>query len=526
MTEVDHQRGTEILTALHYHADQTPETVFATVIGPDGRIVEFTYRDFRDRFSAFASKLAAEGFPSRRSCVLHTGNTASFLIGFFGILEAGGVVVPTIAQSTVDELAYVIEHSDAWGVVTTPEFEGVVRRASAGTHTKLIVDIECRELSTTPVTKHAPRTDYDESPASPAELHDARTAVLMYTSGSSGRPKGVLLTHSGIAYTANTYAEHLRLTKADTVLICMPMFHVNGLMLQLLPALISGSKVVITPKFSVSEYWNWVRTHRITVAHLVSGPIRLLLSVAPEDSDRNHSIRAMTFGLPLTADEINEFEYRFDVPLIMVWGLTETCCGGTLMRLDHARRSEYQNVGPELRGWHVQIATPDGKPCPEGTVGEILVKSPGTMLGYHKNPDATAATLRHGYVASGDLGYKDAEEYVHFVSRMKDMIKPSGENVAAAEVQECVESHPSVVECAVFGVDDPIRIERIIAMVVLAAGATTVEHELREYCSLRVAPFKVPSEIRIVGEIPKTSIGKQRVGDLKSAYLATLTGRA
>jgi acyl-coenzyme A synthetase/AMP-(fatty) acid ligase len=140
------------------------------------------------------------------------------------------------------------------------------------------------------------------------------------------------------------------------------------------------------------------------------------------------------------------------------------------------------------------------------------------MTGYHRDADATRATLRDGCIATGDLGYLDEDGYVHFVSRIKDMLKPSGENVAAAEIQDALQAHPDVQEAAVFGIDDPIRVERVIAAVVREPDSKPTQDELRAHCGERLAAFKVPSEIVFVSEIPKTSIGKQQVGELKRRY--------
>jgi acyl-CoA synthetase (AMP-forming)/AMP-acid ligase II len=221
----------------------------------------------------------------------------------------------------------------------------------------------------------------------------------------------------------------------------------------------------------------------------------------------------------LADTEIAAFQQRFGVPLLMVWGLTETCCGATLMGLGHAQRPEHQNLGRALRGWEVRAVDSSGLTVPTGEHGELFVASPGIMSGYHRDEEATRLTIRDGFVATGDLGFVDDEGYVHFVSRIKDMLKPNGENVAAQEIADALERHPDVEEAAAFGVDDPITAERVIAAVVLRAGRTPAMSDLREHCSTLLAAFKVPSQIYAVESIPKTSIGKQQVTALKTRYL-------
>lgn len=500
--------GWNVLEAVRYRARTAPQRPFLTYIGADGPD-SLTNAEVAELVDSTARTLISSGFQPGDVCILHTGNTRDFVVLLLAVIQAGGVAVPTIEMSAPDELAYVIEHSQARLLITTGALHSIARQAAEGSlcEVHLESDLLSPAESATALRLGSAEADCPTG-----------TAILMYTSGTSGRPKGVLLSHSAIDFTVMGYAEHLRLTASDTVLICMPLFHVNGMMLQLLPAIISGSHTVLTPKFSVRNYWRWVEQHRVTVGHLVSGPIRLLLQ--EESSPRISSMRAMTFGLALTDQEILAFEDRFNAQLLMVWGLTETCCGATLMGLDHRRRSEYQNLGPALRGWSVKVVDETGDELEPGEHGELLVRSPGVMTGYHRDPQATHACLRDGYVATGDLGYVDEEGCVHFVSRIKDMLKPNGENVAAQEIADALTSHDDVEEAAAFGVDDPITVERVIAAIVPSENATVTVSELREHCAGLLASFKVPSEILIVESIPKTSIGKQQVSTLKADFLA------
>jgi acyl-CoA synthetase (AMP-forming)/AMP-acid ligase II len=498
----------ELIHAIRYRARVDPQGTFLTYLG-EGGTETVTNIELADRVDAVAASLRLSGFGPGDACVVHTGNTVGFVVSMFAIIEAGGTMVPTIAQSSSDELAYVIEHSGARLVVTTHDLLGVSQLAA-----KPIGVPICLDDSFTAMRPPLSRVDLSDSVSGLPDDID----ILMYTSGTSGRPKGVQLSRKGIEFTADTYAEHLRLIRGDTVLICMPLFHVNGMMLQLLPAVMSGASIVLAPRFSASSYWRWVDDHDVSVGHLVSGLVRLLTGSLSQPSD-THRLRAMTFGLPLESQEIAAFEVRFGLQLLMVWGLTETSCGATLMGLDHRRRGEYQNVGVILRGWEVQVWDETQQEVPVGESGELMVRSPGVMRAYHRDEAATAATLFDRFVATGDLGYVDADGYVHFMSRIKDMLKPSGENVAAAEIANALLRHGSVEEAAVFGVDDPIRIEKVIAVVVTRKNESTDEDKLRQHCSELLASFKVPSEIHFASSIPKTSIGKQQVAVLKSQYV-------
>jgi crotonobetaine/carnitine-CoA ligase len=494
-----------MIAPLHHWAGVAEDRPFLDFTELDGTVTSFTYGELYDRVRRLAAGLAVEGLRPGDRCIVHTGNTVGFMLALFAVLEAGAVAVPTIVQYSADELRYVIRHSGAWGVVTREDLLGTVREAIDGSSCRMIVE-------GSPLDALAAAGDPQRARGG-GEPGDV--ALILYTSGTTSRPKGVMLGSAGSIYTGLSYAQHLRLRPDDVTLTCMPLFHVNGLCLQMMPTLVSGARFVLTPRFSASRYWSWVRAHDVTLAHLINGPIRLLLSADERPGDRDHRVRAMTFGLPLTDGEICGFEARFGIPLAMVWGLTETCCGATLMPLGFGSRSGHQNIGPALIGWQVRVAGEDLRELPDGDVGELLVRSPGVMLGYYRDPDLTARTVRDGWVRTGDLGYRDDGGYFHFVDRIKDMVKPSGENVAASEIEDVITAHPAVSECAVLGIPDQIRSETVIALVVPVVGASIAPEEVQSFCRERLASFKVPSVVELRAALPKTSIGKIRKGDLR-----------
>jgi crotonobetaine/carnitine-CoA ligase len=494
---------------LRYWARAAEDHPFSTFHTLDGIVERQSYGAFYDRVRRVAGGLLENGLRPGDRCIVHTGNTPGFMLALWALQEAGAVPIPTIVQYSEDELRYVARHSGAWGVITTEELLPVARRAVEGLDCRLIVE-GCAEPDAIGLQE---LTDHGRPQPSPVGGDDL--AMIMYTSGTTSRPKGVMLGQHGALYTAKTYAQHLRLTPQDTVLTCMPMFHVNAMFLQMAPAVVSGSEFVLTPRFSATQYWQWVAEHAATITHLISGPIRLLLAAEPTAADQGHRVRGMTFGLPLLAEEIEDFRRRFGIPLLMAWGLTETCCGGTLMPLGPGARPGHQHVGPPMIGWDVQAVDPDFRELKPGEVGELVVRSPGVMRGYYGDPDATAATLHNGWVRSGDLGFRDEYGYFHFVDRIKDMLKPSGENVAASEVEAVITDHPSVEQCAVVGIPDPIRTELVVGLVVAKPGTVVTADQIRAWCAERLAHFKVPSIVEFRDTLPTTSIGKIRKAELR-----------
>ncbi|QEC47244.1 ATP-dependent acyl-CoA ligase [Baekduia soli] len=499
-----------LITSLHHWARTAEDRPFIDFAGPAGT-TSLTWGAFADRVRRLAAGLLDAGLKPGDRCVLHTGNTLGFMLAFWALQEVGSTTVPTIAQYAPDELRYVVEHSGAWGVVAAPDLLDVAREAVDGVGCHLIID--------GPEGDGTPTLDDLIAAGDPARAPGGGApgdlAIIMYTSGTTSRPKGVMLGNGESAYTARSFAEHLRMQPADRVLTCMPLFHINAMMFQMMAAVLGGARFVLVPRFSASQYWGWVRDHEITIGHLINGPIRVLLGAEPRPDDREHALRVMSYGMPLDRDELLAFADRFGVSPIMIYGMTETCCGATLTPLDVGARLGHQHLGPPLQGWEVAVVDEELAPVPDGEPGEIVVRSPGVMRGYYRDPDVTAATLVDGWVRTSDVGYRDDEGQFHFVDRMKDMLKPNGENVAASEVEGVLADHEAVEECAVVGVPDPVRTDIVVALVVPVAGATVTAEELQAWCRDRLARFKVPSIVELRDELPKTSIGKIRKGELR-----------
>ncbi len=495
-------------------ATRNPTAPFLTTVNYRGDELTATYGEFYSASRALARKFHSLGICSMHTCVLHIGNSYEFILAFWALQLIGSTVAPTITQYSSDELCYVLEHSDAWAVISEPQYADKATSVwPAGTRVyELTVAADgSAQLNGEQIQDGSPGA-FDDEELGHGQPNEC--ALLLYTSGSTARPKGVRLGQEGSIKTAECFANHLRLHDDDVVLTCMPLFHVNGLFLQMLPAVVSGCHFVLMPKFSASNYWGWIARYRATVAHLVAGPIRILLQ-QETDSGPHHGLRLMTFGLPLDKGEISDFESRHAVPLLMAWGMTESSGAATLMPLYFGRRPGHQCIGMQMHGWQVIVASDGGLPLAPGEIGEMCIKGPGTMLGYLKDDTAMdAVAFAGGWLHTGDLGYVDEDGYYHFVERMKDMLKPSGENVAASEVESILLLHAGVKDCAVIGLPDSLRYEKVVAYVVASAeppsGST-----LREHCAKHLASFKVPSDVIFVPDLPRSSIGKILKGQLR-----------
>jgi carnitine-CoA ligase len=505
--------GATVTDALRFRAASDPDHEALVDVRADLPTRRWSYAELDRAVDEVAAGLIASGVGRGDRVVLRLRNTGEFVLALFGALRAGAVAVPTIRQYSPGELRFALEDSEAAALIFDDEdrepVEAVVPAGVVVFHAGAAPGpgdalAELREAEAAGEELGAERP--------PADLDGFEDAVIFYTSGTTSKPKGVVLGHGAILDSCLINAEGWRLRASDRSYVVLPLFHCNALFMQLMPALLAGATAILGDRYSASRYLDECREHRVTLANLTAGAIRSLLAQPAGPGDRDHDLRLLTFGLPLHREEIEAAEARLGVPTRMAYGLTESAAGGTRGPLHLDPRSGWQSLGPAQSGWDVAIADERGDFLPVGEVGEILLRGPGLMDRYWRRPDLTAAALRAGWLRTGDLGSLDAAGFAHFHSREKDMLKPKGENVAASEIELALERHPAVAEAAVVGVFDPHHEELVVAVL---AGDGAEDAELSAHCGELLAPFKVPSRFLWVEELPKTSIGKINKGEVK-----------
>jgi crotonobetaine/carnitine-CoA ligase len=510
--------GVNFPAAFAYRASLDPSQECLVDVNAGAPTRRWSYGELDRAADEVAAGLAAVGVGSGDRVVLRLRNTGEFLLALLGTLRAGAIAVPTIRQYSADELAFALTDCEAACLIFDDEdrapIEAVVpagvRVFHAGAPAEAadaLVELRGEAAAGEELGIGAPHQEIDASD----------DALIFYTSGTTSKPKGVVLSHGAILDSCLLNAEAWRLRASDRSYVVLPLFHCNALFMQTIPALLSGATGILGDRYSASRYLDECREHRITLANITAGAIRSLLAQPARPGDRDHEIRLLTFGLPLHGEETRAAEARYGFPVRMCYGLTESAAGGTRGPLHIDPRSGWQSLGPAQSGWEVAIGDPDGNHLPPGEVGEILFRGPGLMSRYWGRPELTAETLRDGWLRTGDLGMIDDAGYAHFHSREKDMLKPKGENVAASEIELALERHPAVVEAAVVGLFDPHHEERVVAVV---AGEPCADEELGAHCGALLAPFKVPSEYVWVDELPKTSIGKINKGEIKATLEA------
>jgi crotonobetaine/carnitine-CoA ligase len=343
----------------------------------------------------------------------------------------------------------------------------------------------------------------EEMPAvSPRDI-----SMLVYTSGTTGNPKGVQVTHQMYVAAGQGFAHWTRATSTDRFFTCLPYFHANAQYYSTMGAMASRATLVVADRFSASRFWDQVREARATVVNFIGMMMPVLAKQAESDRDRENPVR-LFYGSPAFPPEfLSAFQERFDVNIIVGFGMTETCFG-TIERLGEERRPK--SCGQPREYPHpsfaneVRIVDDGGNPLPAGTPGEITVRNPVTMSGYWRDQEQTRLALREGWLFTGDLGWLDLDGFLYFVDRKKDVIRRRGENISSQEVEDVIKRHPSVLDCAVLAVPSDLGEDEVKAYVTPRLGGGISPEEIVLWCAEHLAYFKVPRYIEVRDEFPRT----------------------
>ena len=471
--------------------------------------LSLTYRELDSRVNRACHFLAAQGLKPGDIFNLHLPNCPAFLILWFAAARLGAVMMPTNVLASVDELAYLLGHSNSKIAFTTAEHQAILQqcRGRLDTLERIVI---CDPCNKTPATDsfEAHLTDYPDTPW-PCPAADTDLAAIMYTSGTTSKPKGVMVTHANYLAAGQTVADAIDLRQDDRQFVVLPLFHGNAQYYSTMSALLRGASIALMDRFSASRYFDKCIEYGCTVASLFAAPMRMILAQPQNRAHRRNKLRVVIFAQNLTLQQLDEWQQRFDAPLSQLWGMTETM-GPPLMNPLRGERRNW-TVGKPSGDYEIALVDASGNRVAAGQEGEITVKGvPGKtiMAGYFKNPRATAETIRGGWLYTGDNAIRDEAGYYRFVDRKKDMIKRAGENVSAGEVENVVLQHPAVFECAVIGLPDELRDEAIVAVVVLHADQQVTASELIDFCAGKLASFRVPQRVVFEESLPRTSVGK------------------
>ncbi len=470
----------------------------------------YSFAQVHRQVEALAAGLAELGLGRGDRVALLVRNSPEFVFIWWAVLRLGAVMVPVNLRLTAREAAYILGHSQAKALVMgeqSLELLPELRRACPGVSFWLGVGLEDHGQL---LPLEALCTRGGSPPEVSLGLEDQ--AVILYTSGTTGFPKGVVHTHGSYLMTAASFARTCGLKASDRLLTANPLFHVNAQFYSCLGTLWAGATFILAERFSASRMWDWTRRYQANKVVMLLAITTILYNRPPRPDDADNPVELVVAG-GAPKGHYHDFERRFGVKLQTLYSLTEAplavmspleepCVDGA--------------VGLPMRpGWpglenHVRVVDDQGRDLPPGQTGQIVIKNPAVMRGYYRDPQATAQVLKGGWLHTGDLGRMDRRGWLYFLGRAKDVIRKKGENISAAEVEGVLNDAAEVVEAAVKGVSPPDAAgeEEIMAFVVRAPGAGPGWEDLIAHCEERLADFKVPRFWLAVEELPKNAMNR------------------
>jgi long-chain acyl-CoA synthetase len=445
-------------------------------------------------------------------------NVPEFSIAYFGVLYAGGIVVPLSTLLVANEIAFQLEDSEARALVVHEQCAATAFQAVERGPT-------CSRIYTVglPAEKNCPsgskRFEDVIGSAAPTDLAQTAaddTAVILYTSGTTGKPKGAELTHFGLYYNAQLIAERIFSLWPDEIhvlgprsvaLAALPLYHAFGQSNIQNAVLFGGGTVSYLERFCPAAAAAAIARDRVTFfAGVPTMYIGLLNDPHVETSQLSTLEHCVSGGAALPVDVKEQFLSRFNLRIQEGYGLTETSPLASAQRPNETARAG--TIGKPVLGVEMKIVDDQDRDVPQGERGEIVIRGHNIMKGYFKRPKATAEALRSGWFHSGDIGYIDADGDFRIVDRKKDLIIRGGYNVYPREVEEALYAHPAIAEAAVIGVPDPRLGEEVHAVIALRTGATATADEIIQHCKQLVAAYKYPRVVKIIDSLPKGPTGK------------------
>ena len=495
----------------------------AIIDGP----LRFTYADFQRRANQLGHALTALGIArGDRVCIL-SPNSHFFLESYYGVTQIGAILVPLNYRLAAADHQYIINHAGVKAVLVDSEYTRVVDE----------IRPELKTVEHWIVARHGDDaigggwTDWEAlierqpgTPTPAVEIDENDVASINYTSGTTARPKGVMLTHRNCYLNAYNFIAHLRIAHEDVELWTLPMFHANGWGGPFALTAMGATHVVLRA-VSAPEMYRLIEEEGVTFACMAPAVLSTILNYDGKD---RHTIttrpRFVVAGAPPPAAFIERIERELGWEFIQIYGLTETAPILTVSRPDfytddgdYARRAR---AGVEAIGVDLRVLGDDGTPVPmDGqTVGEVCARSNVVLKGYWEQPEETDKAIYDGFFHSGDLGVWDERGNVHIVDRKKDVIISGGENISSAEIEDALYRHPAVLECAVIGVPSEKWGETPKALVVLRDGATPGEQEIIDFSRQHLAHFKCPTSVEFVESLPRTATGKLQKFVIRQRY--------
>jgi long-chain acyl-CoA synthetase len=483
-------------------ARQRPQAVYA--LSTEGGS-PLRYADLARGCRTVAAVLRRHGAKPGDTVSLVMPNGLQTLRLLLGAMHAGLCVNPVNLLSQPEQMRYVLAHSDCRLVCVAPEWEERVRAMLREIERPVSLMVVEPDAAALPGEAETPIATDTPAPASDA------VALLMYTSGTTGMPKGVMLTQRNLAANAHAISAEHGLQPGDRVLAVLPLYHINAFAVTMLAPLAHGGSLAMPPKFSAGRFWQQAAQAQCSWINVVPTMISYLLEGGrPPPAEAAHCAhirfcRSASAALP--PEHHRAFEQMFGIGIVETMGLTETAAPSFSNPMDPAAR-KLGSVG-RASGCEARVVDAALAEVPDGRTGELVIRGPNVMLGYYKNEEATRASFTpDGWLRTGDLGHRDADGFFFVTGRIKELIIKGGENIAPREIDEALLAHPAVRDAAAVGVPDRHYGQEIGVAVILREGAACGEEELRSFCAGQLGRYKAPAHYRFVEELPRGPSGK------------------
>ena len=503
-----------------------PKSIWAMIASaaekkPDGEALvcgasRITWREVEQRSGRIAAGLRRLGLQNGDRIALLLGNRIEFVLAVFAAAHLGAVTVLLSTRQQTPEIAYVLADSGA---------KLLIHEATLADRLPAARDV--------PDLLHRLAVDDDEATSQfaalmnegnlqpPAAVTEEDTAMILYTSGTTGRPKGAMLAHCNIIHSAMVYEACMELTSADRSIAAVPLSHVTGVVANIMTMARCAGSLIIVAEFKAADYLKVAERERVTQTVMVPAMYNLCLLQADFDDYDLSSWRIGGYGgAPMPIATIEKLAAKIPgLKLINAYGSTETTSPSTMMPPE-LTASHIDSVGLPCPGAHILVMDGDGRELPRGEIGEIWIRSGSVIKGYWNNPAATAESFTGGYWRSGDLGSIDERDFVRVFDRQKDMINRGGLKIYSAEVESVLAGHPDIVESAIIAKPCPVLGERVHAVVVTQGGHVN-EQALRAWCAERLSDYKVPETMTLTSEpLPRNANGKVMKRQLRDAWAA------
>ncbi|MGO9021270.1 MAG: class I adenylate-forming enzyme family protein [Syntrophobacteraceae bacterium] len=469
-----------------------------------GTDVAYSYKEFDTLTDRLASGFRKLGIESGDRIAFLYPNHTDLLLGYFAAIKAGATAVPINSAYTPREIMYILKDSASKILMSTEQFENNLRivEKEASMAPTIIMQMDNQRLEERISSLVDPAANEETVESSADDL-----AMIFYTSGTTGKPKGVMISHRNITFTASNMAQSYGLSATDVTIACLPLNHIFGNASPFWGSLASGGSVVVMERFKTEWVFDAIRKYHATWFPGVPTMFNYLLSdFDKQPRDVSSLEMGLSGGASLSLEHLKEFEGKFGSSILEVYGLTESTGLVTANPVYGVRKAG--SIGICASGVAVRLVDADWRDVPIGEVGELVFKGPNGTMGFWELPEETEKRIRDGWISTGDLAYQDSEGYFYIAGRKNELIISGGYNIFPREIEEVLYRHPNIREAAVIGVSDLSLGEVPKAFVALKAGEKTQVDDLRKFCQENLATYKVPKVFVLMNELPKNMSGK------------------